>query len=555
MHMTYDLLIKGGTVVDGTGKARFAGNVAIKDGRIAAVGDVDGDATRVIDAAGHIVAPGFIDCHTHYDAQMFWDPTIDPATWHGITTMVIGNCGFTLAPVRPDDTDYALGLFSATEEVPLDVLQDNLPLEWESFPQYLDQVEKVPCSVNTLTLFGHAAVRRYVMGDESLKRDATQAEIDEMVRLAEEAMNAGAWGVSTSFSPHHIDGSGGHVPSYFSADDETEALAVAVGRCGKTSFALNPRSKREGISDEDKALMSRLAKASGVTISWNDFGAGAVNWLGTIEYMEEEIRQGRDVRVVARCQPAESRFTAGQISPLYSGDADWREFCGMDRSTQIAAIAEPEWRERLGRYWRKVPYVVNIIIEKVSTPALEPLLGKYLTDIASERGVDPVDLMFDIAQQDGMGTIFLLRGRPKTDESDFERILKSPSTLIGVSDGGAHLQTFAGADFPTYFLQHWVREKETFTLEEGVAALTSEVADFMGIKDRGVLEPGMAADVVIFDADKVQPELLETLQFPGGKATRLAKRARAVPYVIVNGMPIIAEGVRTGATPGLLLRG
>jgi N-acyl-D-aspartate/D-glutamate deacylase len=552
--MTYDLLIKNGTIIDGTGKARFAGTVAVKDGLIAAVGNVDGDATRVIDAQGQIVAPGFIDCHTHYDAQMFWDSSIDPATWHGITTVVIGNCGFTLAPVRPDDKPYALGLFSATEEVPLDVLEENLPLKWETFPEYLDVVEKVPCGVNVLAQFGHAAVRRYVMGEDSLKRDATKDEIAEMVRLAEEALDAGAWGVTTSFSPHHIDGSGGHVPSFFSSYEETEALAMAVGRSGKRSFALNPASKREGISDEDKTMMTNLAKASGVTISWNDFGAGAPNWLQTIEYMEEEIRQGRDIRVVARSQPAESRFTAGQISPLYSGDADWREFCNMDREAQIVGIATPEWRERLGRYWRKVPYVVNIIIEKVSNPELKPLLGLYLTDVAAERGIDPVDLMFDIAQEDGMGTIFLLRGRPKTDESDFERILKSPSTLIGVSDGGAHLQTFAGADFPTYFLKHWVREKNTFTLEEGVAALTSEVADFMGLTDRGVLEVGKAADVVIFDAEKVQPELLEALQFPGGKAIRLAKRARGVPYVIVNGTPIIDGGAQTGAVPGQMLR-
>jgi N-acyl-D-aspartate/D-glutamate deacylase len=552
--MTYDLLIKNGTIIDGTGKARFAGTVAVKDGLIAAVGNVDGDATRVIDAQGQIVAPGFIDCHTHYDAQMFWDSSIDPATWHGITTVVIGNCGFTLAPVRPDDKPYALGLFSATEEVPLDVLEENLPLKWETFPEYLDVVEKVPCGVNVLAQFGHAAVRRYVMGEDSLKRDATKDEIAEMVRLAEEALDAGAWGVTTSFSPHHIDGSGGHVPSFFSSYEETEALAMAVGRSGKRSFALNPASKREGISDEDKTMMTNLAKASGVTISWNDFGAGAPNWLQTIEYMEEEIRQGRDIRVVARSQPAESRFTAGQISPLYSGDADWREFCNMDRDAQIVGIATPEWRERLGRYWRKVPYVVNIIIEKVSNPELKPLLGLYLTDVAAERGIDPVDLMFDIAQEDGMGTIFLLRGRPKTDESDFERILKSPSTLIGVSDGGAHLQTFAGADFPTYFLKHWVREKNTFTLEEGVAALTSEVADFMGLTDRGVLEVGKAADVVIFDAEKVQPELLEALQFPGGKAIRLAKRARGVPYVIVNGTPIIDGGAQTGAVPGQMLR-
>ncbi|SDD70059.1 N-acyl-D-aspartate/D-glutamate deacylase [Sphingomonas sp. YR710] len=552
--MTYDLLIKGGTIVDGTGKPRYKGNVAITDGRIAAVGDVDGDATRVIDADGQIVAPGFIDCHTHYDAQMFWDSTIDPATWHGITSIVIGNCGFALAPVRPDDKDYAVGLFSATEEVPRDVLEQTVPLNWETFPQYMDRLEKVDCGVNVLALFGHAVVRRYVMGEDSIKRAATSPEIAEMVRLAEEAMDVGAWGVTTSFSPHHIDGSGGHVPSYFAAYDETEALAMAVGRKGKRSFALNPASKREGISPEDKAMMSNLAKASGITISWNDFGASAVDWLATIEFMEEEIRQGRDVRVVARCQPAESRFTAGQISPLYSGDADWRAFCGLDRDAQIEAISQPAWRERLAKYWRNVPYLNVAIVEKVANPELKPLLGRYLTDIAAERGIDPIELMFDIALQDGMGTIFLLRGRPKDDESVAERILKSPSTLIGVSDGGAHLQTFAGADFPTYFLQHWVREKGTFTLEEGVAALTSEVAEFMGLTDRGVLEVGKAGDVVIFDADTVQPEALETEQFPGGTAIRLAKRARGVPYVIVNGKPIIDGGKRTGAVPGRLLR-
>ena len=269
--MIYDLLIKGGTIVDGTGKPRFAGNVAIKDGRIAAVGDVDGEATRVIDAKGQIVAPGFIDCHTHYDAQMFWDTTVDPATWHGVTTIMIGNCGFGMAPIRRDDRDYAIGLFSATEEVPKDVLEGFAPISWETFPEYMDALEKVDKGVNVGSLFAHSAVRRYVMGEASIQREATKDEIGKMVNLAEEAMDAGAWGVSTSFSPHHIDYSGGHVPSYFAGYDETEALAVAVGRKGKKSFALNPGSKREGISDEDKAMMSNLAKASGITVSWNDF--------------------------------------------------------------------------------------------------------------------------------------------------------------------------------------------------------------------------------------------------------------------------------------------
>jgi N-acyl-D-aspartate/D-glutamate deacylase len=552
--MAYDVLVTGGIIVDGTGKKAYPGSVAVKDGKIVAVGDVSGEADRVIDAKGQVIAPGFIDCHTHYDAQMFWDPAIDPATWHGITTIMIGNCGFTLAPVRRDDSDYVHGLFSATEEVPKDVLVSHAPLAWETFPEYMDVLEKTPSGVNVLAQFGHSAARRYVMGDDSIKREATSEEVAEMVRLAEEAMDVGAWGVSTSFSPHHIDYDGGHVPSFFAHDDETEALAVAVGRKGKKSFALNPRSKREGISDADKALMTRLAKASGVTISWNDFGAGAPNWLATIEYMEEEIRQGRDVRVVSRCQPAETRFTMAQISPLYSGQPAWREFARLDTDAQIAALGDPAWRARLAEYWIDVRrYLASALIEKVDAPELKPLVGRYLVDIAQERGVDEIDLMFDITRQDKMATIILLRGRPKTEEPEAERILKSPSTLIGVSDGGAHLQTFAGADFPTYFLQHWVREKKLFTLEDGVAALTSEVAEFCGMTDRGTLEVGKAADIVVFDPETVQPENLETHAFPGG-GVRLAKKARSIPYVIVNGVPIVENGEKTGAVPGKLLR-
>lgn len=465
----------------------------------------------------------------------------------------MGNCGFTLAPVRPSDTDYIHGLFSATEEVPKNVLEGHVPLQWETFPQYLDVLDKTKVGVNVLAVFGHSAVRRYVMGEDSITREATEEEVAEMVRLAEEAMDAGAWGVSTSYSPHHIDYSGGHVPSFFANDDESVALAKAVGRSGKKSFGLNPRSKREGISDADKGFMRRLAEESGVTISWNDFGNGAKNWLGTLEFMEEEIRNGRDVRVIARCQPVESRFMVSKISPMFSGSEAWREFTSLSREEQMKALPQREWRDRLSEYWKNVTYLENASIESAHSEKVKPLVGKYLYDIAKERGVDPIELMFDIALDDNLETFFLLRARTAPDDAVVERILRSPSTLVGISDGGAHLSTFAGADFPTYFLKRWVREVGTFTLEEGVAALTSEVAEFLGLQDRGTLEVGKAADVVIFDAETVQPEALETLDFPGG-GTRLAKRARSVPWVVVNGTPIIENGARVEAAPGELLR-
>jgi N-acyl-D-aspartate/D-glutamate deacylase len=551
--MAYDLIIKNARIVDGTGKKAFAGGVAVKDGRIAEIGDVDGEAKRVIDAGGQVLAPGFIDAHSHYDAQLLWDPIIDPATAHGVTTVLIGNCGFTLAPVKPKDQDYLLGLFSATEEVPKSALLKHAPLKWETFAEYLSFVEKIPLGVNVLTQVGHSAMRCYVMGEDALKREATNEEIAEMTQIAEAAMDAGAAGVSTSYSPHHVDEFGAHIPSYFAADAETEALAAAVGRKKKPLFSINPYSKREGLSEKDRALLSRIAEISGAVVTWNDLGPGAPNWLSVVEFMEKEIESGRKIYVVARCQPAETRFMLNKISPLYSGSQPWLEYCKLDFDGMMAALADPEWRARLSEYWNNFPYLSLASVEKAASSANAPFEGRYLTDIAKERSQSPVDAMFDIALEDKLETIFLLQEAAKEDESEAQRFLRSPAVLVGISDGGAHLQTFSGADFPTYFLKHWVRETGTFTLEQGVAALTSEPAAFIGLTDRGMIEVGKAADLVIFDPDKVEPASLETREFPGG-GVRLAKRARAIPYVIVNGVPIIENGEPSGAVPGELLR-
>jgi N-acyl-D-aspartate/D-glutamate deacylase len=553
--MAYDTLVKNALIVDGTGKNKaYGGSVAIQGGRIAAVGKVSGEAKRVIDAKGQVVAPGFIDAHTHYDAQLLWDPSIDPACKHGVTTILMGNCGFTLAPVKREDQDYILGLFSATEEVPKSALLRHAPLAWESFAEYLSFVEKSALGVNVLTQVGHSAVRHYVMGKSSLERVATGDEIAAMVRLAEEAMDAGAAGVSSSFSPSHIDEFGGHIPSFFSAEAEMEALAAAVRRKGKRLVSINPRSKREGLTEKDQAFLSKLAEVSGAVVSWNDFGSRAPRWQETLAFMEREIERGRKVYVVARCQPAEMRFSLDKLSPLYSGSQPWIEYCRLDHAAKLAALADPGWRARLSEYWNGVLRFLQIaIIEKASSPSTRALTGRRLPEVAQERGIGLIDALFDIAREDNLETFFLLRSEAATDESEAERILKSPATLVGISDGGAHLQTFAGADYPTYFLKHWVREKGTFTLEEGVAALTSEAADFIGLTDRGTLDVGKAADLVIFDPERVEPASLETLDFPGG-GVRLAKQARGIPWVIVNGVPIVENGEPTGAVPGRLLR-
>jgi N-acyl-D-amino-acid deacylase len=550
--VTYDVVVRNGLIVDGTGQPAYGGDVAIQDGRIVAMGEVVGDARRTIDADGHVVAPGFIDAHTHYDAQLLWDPYANPSTAHGITTVLLGNCGYTLAPVRGDDQDYLMGLFAAAEEVPKKALQQFAPFAWESFPEYLDWMAG-RLGINVLTQVGHSAVRRFVMGAAALERAATDDEIAEMVRLVEAAMDAGAAGISSSQAPHQRGEYGEHIPSYFAADDETRALAEAVRRKGKRLLSINPASKRDGLDDEDRALLVRLADLSGAVVSWNDLGMGTPNGDSALEFMEAELERGREIYAVARCQRGETRFTLKKLSAVFATSEAWVDLSRLDPADKLAALADPGWRARLGEFWATAKFMANASVEKAGSDATRPLEGRLLADIAAERGVSAPEVMFDVAIEDQLETFFRISGPVNVDESRLERILKSPATLVGISDGGAHLQTFAGGDYTSYFLAHWVREKGVFTLEEGVAALSSRIAEFLGLTDRGTLAVGMAADVVVFDPEIVEPmELLTLDDIPGG-GTRMTKNARGIPWVLVNGEPVVEDGKPTAAVSGRVL--
>ncbi|MDT5350595.1 MAG: N-acyl-D-amino-acid deacylase [Mycobacterium sp.] len=551
--MTYDVVVKDVRIVDGTGKPAYVGGIAVTDGRIVAVGDVGGQAARTIDAGGQVVAPGFIDAHTHYDAQLMWDPSANPSSSHGVTTVLMGNCGYTLAPVRAADQEYLMGVFSAAEEVPKAALQRFAPFGWETFPDYLNALRRSPLGVNVVSQIGHSALRRYVMGEAALDRAATEEEIATMVRVAEEAMDAGAAGISTSQAPHQVGELGEHIPSYFATDAEIEALAAAVRRKGKRLMSVNPRSKREGLSKEDKAMMVRLAEVSGAIVSWNDFGVLTPDWETSLEFMEAEVERGQPIYAVARCQRPETRFTLKKLSAIFAAAEPWLEFSRLDIPEKLAALGDPSWRARMGAFWDSAAFMKLASVEKGATPATAALDGRLLDDIAAERGISAPEVMFDIALEDKLQTFFRISAPVTQDESKLERILKSPATLVGISDAGAHLQTFAGGDYTSYFLQHWVREKGSFTLEEGVAALTSRVADFLGLTDRGTLEPGKVADLVIFDPDTVEPLPLQTLDDIPGGGTRMTKGARSISWVIVGGEPIIENGAPTGATPGQVL--
>ena len=547
--MTHDLVVKNARIVDGTGTPEFAGDIAVDAGRIAAVGTVTDGATRTIDADGQVVAPGFIDAHTHYDAQLLWDPAANPSTLHGITTILMGNCGYTLAPVRPTDQDYLMGLFAAAEEVPKGALERYAPFGWETFVDYLGWLEG-RVGVNVVTQVGHSALRRYVMGEAALERAAAPDEIAEMVRVAEAAMDAGAAGISSSQAPHQRGESGEHIPSFFADHAETGALAEAVRRKRKRLFSINPATKRDGLDDDDRAFLVRLAEISGATVSWNDFGMGTPNGESVLEFMEAELQRGHEIYAIARCQRPETRFTLKKLSALFANSEPWVEFSRLDQPAKVAALADPAWRARLSEFWDTAKFMVNASVEKAVSPTTAPLEGRLLVDIAAERGVTPSEVMFNVAREDQLETFFRISGPVNVDESHLERILKSPATLVGISDGGAHLQTFAGGDYTSYFLAHWVREKGAFSLEEGVAALTSRVADFLGLADRGTLAVGHAADIVVFDPDTVEPLTLLTLDDIPGGGTRMTKNAAGIPWVLVNGEPVIDDGEATGVVRG-----
>jgi N-acyl-D-amino-acid deacylase len=290
-------------------------------------------------------------------------------------------------------------------------------------------------------------------------------------------------------------------------------------------------------------------------VSWNDFGMGTPDGDAALEFMEAERERGHEIYAIARCQRPETRFTLKKLSAIFANSEAWVDLSRMDPADKLVALGDPAWRQRLGEFWDTARFMVNTSVEKAASPATAPLEGQLLVDIAKERGVSPAEVMFDIALADNLETFFRIAGPVNVDESRLERILKSPATLVGISDGGAHLQTFAGGDYTSYFLAHWVREKGAFTLEEGVAALSSRIAEFLGLTDRGTLEAGKAADVVVFNPDTVEPLTLLTLDDIPGGGTRMTKNARGIPWVLVNGEPVVEDGKPTAAVPGAVLRG
>jgi N-acyl-D-aspartate/D-glutamate deacylase len=557
-----DVVIRGGEVVDGTGGPRHRADVGIRSGRVVGVGAVDEDATRTIDADGLVVAPGFIDIHTHYDAQVLWDPATTPSPFHGVTSIVGGNCGFTIAPVEPSEVEYLTRMLARVEGMPLEALLAGVPYDWRSFGEYLDRLDGT-LAVNAGFLVGHSAIRRVVMGDDAVGHEARPEQVDAMSRLLGESIAAGGLGFSSSQATTHNDGDGDPVPSRAATPDELVALAREAGRHEGTTLEFIPAVG--GFKEQHLELMARMSEAADRPLNWNVLVPNAARaelaWqaLQASDYAAE-----RGGRVIALTVPDVMRthltFKAGFVLDALPG---WNKTMALPPAEKMRALADPAERARLAErassdeagMLRGLARWENMTIVETFAPANEGLVGRRVGDIAAERGQAPFDALLDVVLADELRTV-LLPPLAGNDDASWELrrdIWRDERAVVGASDAGAHLDMLSTFSYSTAMLRA-CRERGLMPLEEAVHLLTDRQARLYGIKGRGRVAEGGCADLVLFDEDRVAPApVVWRNDLPAG-AGRLYAGAEGIDRVLVNGVEIVRSGELTGERPGTLLR-
>jgi N-acyl-D-aspartate/D-glutamate deacylase len=561
-----DVSITGGSVVDGTGAPAMRADVGIRDGRIVAIGDLDEPARERIDADGLMLAPGFVDPHTHYDAQLFWDPTASPSSLHGVTTVIGGNCGFSLAPLgTAEDADYIRRMMAVVEGMSLEALEQGIDWDWSGFGEYLDRLEG-GIGVNAGFLVGHCALRRGVMGAAAVEREATPEELRDMEALLHASLDAGGLGFSTSRSFTHRDGDGAPVPSRAASVDETLALARVLSRHEGTSLEFITDGCLNGLNDAEARLMADLSLAAERPLNWNVF---------TIDSREPELyaRQlaasdaaaARGARVVALTMPVLVRLTMSFLtySPIHQLPG-WREVLSLPVRDRMRRLRDPEVRERLlagarspeAGVFARVADFARFEIGETFSPGNEGLTGRLVGDIALERGVAPFDALVDIVLEDDLRTV-LWPQPPDADAASWslrEQAWRHPHTLLGGSDAGAHLDRMCGAPYTTEFLRDCLHGRKLVPVERAVQALTDDPARLFGLRGRGRLAVGYQADVVLLDPACVGNGPVHFVNDLPGGAARLHANATGVERVLVNGRTSVRAGKASGDLPGTLLR-
>jgi len=557
--MALDLIIRGGTIVDGTGAPRYQADVAVAQGRIVEVGKVRDSAARVIDGAGLIVAPGFIDPHTHYDAQICWDPLVTCSSWHGVTTVVMGNCGVGLAPCKPAEREVAAWNLVNVEAIPYDVLNQGITWDWETFPQYMDAAQRRGLGINVGFLAALSPFRHWAMGEEAMSRAATEAETAQVSGMLRDAMAAGAFGFSLTVMPQHVGYKAQPLACRLASHDELRSYANVLrdARHGVVEIALTRQPS--GLSEDEYKLLDLLSQSSERPVTWlnlRDRDDAPDAWSQTLEKAAPLLQRGCRPQVAARPLIIEfnlrNPFLFGSMSSIKPAFAD------KSLEAQKRLYADKDFRERFrGELSRRA--VLRDIwdrakIKEASKPSLKALEWKSVNEVARERGADPVEVFFDLSVEDDLNLTFMM---PILDmnEERVARKFSDPRTMIGISDGGAHVDMLCNAGYPTYLIGHFVRGRQALTLEHAVKRITSEPARFFGMRDRGELRAGLAADLTIFDFDRIDsPERPEVRNdFPGG-GRRLVTQAQGIQYTIVNGKVLYDRGKHTGALPGEVLR-
>jgi N-acyl-D-aspartate/D-glutamate deacylase len=574
MSMTgnWDLVIRGGIVVDGTGLSRRRADVAVKDGKIAAVGHVPNakDAERVIDAEGMIVAPGIIDAHTHYDPQLTFDPYATSSCYHGVTTVLAGNCGFSIAPTRADARTYIKAMFAKVEGM-APVALEGVTWDFESFPEYLAAREKT-LGVNLACYIGHSSLRRYVMGPDGSEREATEGEVAEMRSLVREAMAAGAAGFSSSSVPTQVDGDDRPIPSRFSSREELVALCEEAGLAGGGSIAYLPKSVIGGLNEEDEELLVELGQKSRMPVVIQGVGgrdkvdAPTAGWENARRFLDAAAERGAAIFSLLRNHPFDRPIDFDAGTPLYAGVFSWNALMDLSHEEKLAKLNDPAYRDILrpavdnpnrdpdAGSTLPPPHWDVTFVDEVTDPANEKYLHRTIAEIASEQGKAPADAMIDLALSEDLKMKFRWENKTATWAETVEESMKHPSMLMGVSDGGAHLDRDDGADWSSYFLRTWVIDRKVWTLEEGIRQLTQVPAAMAGFAGRGALLPGYAADIMIFDPATVGPGTKRMVHdMPGGEG-RFSARPRGFAATLVNGEPIVIDGKLQTALPGQLVR-
>jgi N-acyl-D-aspartate/D-glutamate deacylase len=558
--MAYDLLIKNGRIVDGSGMPSFRGDVAVQNGKIVEIGKLRGSATRTIDANGLVVAPGFIDNHCHYDAQVTWDPLCSFSCYHGATTVVIGNCSLSLAPVRPGTQERLAEFLSYVEAISMEVLR-TVEFTWETFPQYMDALDH-RLGVNVGTLVGHSAIRHYVMGNECQGRAATADEIQAMRRVVDDSIRGGALGLSVSRNTGHYDPQGVHIPAIWAKEEEIFALGEVLSELG-TGLIQSGGGRNAEL---DNRLMSRLSEATGRQVVYNNLGQSARQpnaWKELMALVDESSAAG--IRAYPLCSPNSTtqRFSM-RNAQVFRGSPTWHPILLASDDEKLRAYSDPAVRQKLhnevvewqvdipsanlARNWYDYMWVEEPVLEKN-----KGLKGKSIRELATAQGKGIIDAFMDLVVEENLDTVFL-QGENNVDKEAMAKILNYPKAIIGLSDGGAHVQFHGGYGYSTRLLGHWVREHGIMSLEQAVRRLTFESASTFGIFDRGLLHPGMAADITIFDPDTVGPLPEDVVHdFPAG-GWRIRELAAGIHYTIVNGQVLLENGKHTGALPGHVLR-